>query len=93
MHGLVVVDKNQEVLRPSIIWCDSRAVGIGNATFHGVGEAKCIKLINGEDISLSLSIDNWNFDRKSIIQKSNTKSITDRYIIDYNEEEFAGVTK
>jgi len=24
MHGLVLVDKNYEVLRPSIIWCDSR---------------------------------------------------------------------
>ncbi|MBA7692112.1 Xylulose kinase [subsurface metagenome] len=29
MHGLVCVDKNQNVLRPSIIWCDSRAVQIG----------------------------------------------------------------
>src|SRR5688572_17529356 len=28
MHGLVMVDKNQEVLRNSIIWCDSRAVAI-----------------------------------------------------------------
>lgn len=25
MHGLVIVDKEQQVLRPSIIWCDSRA--------------------------------------------------------------------
>ena len=25
MHGLVCVDKNQHVLRPAIIWCDSRA--------------------------------------------------------------------
>jgi len=30
MHGLVVVDKNQQVLHPSIIWCDSRAVEIGD---------------------------------------------------------------
>jgi xylulokinase len=29
MHGLVVIDKNGTVLRPSIIWCDSRAVGSG----------------------------------------------------------------
>lgn len=29
MHGLVVVDKAGQVLRPSIIWCDSRAVGAG----------------------------------------------------------------
>jgi len=33
MHGLVVVDKNQQALRPSIIWCDSRAVHIGNKLF------------------------------------------------------------
>jgi xylulokinase len=26
MHGLVLVDKNQQLLRNSIIWCDSRAV-------------------------------------------------------------------
>src|SRR4051812_21834600 len=29
MHGLVVVDKEQQVLRNSIIWCDSRAVPYG----------------------------------------------------------------
>jgi xylulokinase len=30
MHGLVCVDKNHQVLRPAIIWCDSRAVPYGN---------------------------------------------------------------
>ena len=25
MHGLVLVDENHQVLRPAIIWCDSRA--------------------------------------------------------------------
>ena len=33
MHGLVLIDKDQQVLRPSIIWCDSRAVEIGNDAF------------------------------------------------------------
>ena len=33
MHGLVLVDKNQNALRPSIIWCDSRAVEIGAKAF------------------------------------------------------------
>ncbi len=28
MHGLVLVDKDQNVLRDSIIWCDSRAVAL-----------------------------------------------------------------
>ena len=42
MHGLVLVDKNQHVLRNSIIWCDSRAVEIGNKAFHEIGEEKCL---------------------------------------------------
>jgi xylulokinase len=42
MHGLVVVDKNMQVLRPSIIWCDSRAVEIGNKTFKKLGSKKCL---------------------------------------------------
>jgi xylulokinase len=42
MHGLVAVNQNQEVLFPSIIWCDSRAVEIGNQAFHDIGEEKCL---------------------------------------------------
>jgi xylulokinase len=42
MHGLVVVDKNQQVLRPSIIWCDSRAAAFGNKAFAEIGEEKCL---------------------------------------------------
>lgn len=42
MHGLVLVDKNQRVLRDSIIWCDSRAVSIGNAAFAAIGPEKCL---------------------------------------------------
>jgi xylulokinase len=37
MHGLVVVDKDLNVLRPSIIWCDSRAVSVGNRAFSELG--------------------------------------------------------
>ena len=43
MHGLVVVDENKEVLRPSIIWCDSRAVQIGEQAAADIGEEKCLK--------------------------------------------------
>ena len=42
MHGLVVVDKNQQVLRPSIIWCDSRAVSYGDRAFRNIGEKQCL---------------------------------------------------
>ena len=43
MHGLVCVDKQQQVLRPSIIWCDSRAVPYGNMAFRELGEELCLQ--------------------------------------------------
>jgi xylulokinase len=43
MHGLVCIDKNKEVLRNGIIWCDSRAVEIGNKAFEAIGNEKCLK--------------------------------------------------
>jgi xylulokinase len=47
MHGLVLVDKEQHVLRNSIIWCDSRAVETGNKAFHEIGEETCLsQLLN-----------------------------------------------
>lgn len=42
MHGLVIVDKNQKALRPAIIWCDSRAVSIGEDAFNSLGSQKCL---------------------------------------------------
>jgi xylulokinase len=42
MHGLVLVDKNQQVLRPSIIWCDSRAVSYGEKAFQAIGKEKVL---------------------------------------------------
>lgn len=42
MHGLVMVDKEQQVLRNSIIWCDSRAVEIGDNAFAAIGKEKCL---------------------------------------------------
>lgn len=43
MHGLVLVDKKMEVLRPSIIWCDSRAVSFGERAFKSIGDEQCLK--------------------------------------------------
>ncbi len=42
MHGLVLVDRDLRVLRPSIIWCDSRAVAIGNEAFEAIGADQCL---------------------------------------------------
>ncbi len=38
MHGLVLVDEDQQVIRPSIIWCDSRAISIGDNAANALGE-------------------------------------------------------
>ena len=43
MHGLVLVDKDQKVIRPSIIWCDSRAVTIGEKAFNDIGSTHCLE--------------------------------------------------
>lgn len=42
MHGLVCVDRNQQVLRDSIIWCDSRAVPYGERAFDDLGTDNCL---------------------------------------------------
>lgn len=42
MHGLVMVDKNKKVIRPSIIWCDSRAIPYGEDAFNSIGEKKVL---------------------------------------------------
>ena len=41
MHGLVLIDKEGNPLRKSIIWCDSRAVGIGQHAYEQMGPNTC----------------------------------------------------
>lgn len=43
MHGLVVVDKQYQPLRQSIIWCDSRAVAIGDRAAKKLGQNFCLE--------------------------------------------------
>lgn len=43
MHGLVCIDRNGKPLRPSIIWCDSRAVEIGDNAFDDLGKEYCLQ--------------------------------------------------
>lgn len=42
MHGLVLVDQDMQVIRPSIIWCDSRAIHYGDLAFESLGEKYCL---------------------------------------------------
>lgn len=41
MHGLVTVDKNLQPVRPAIIWCDSRAIAIGDKANKALGYTFC----------------------------------------------------
>lgn len=43
MHGLVCVDKDKQVLRPAIIWCDSRGVPYGQDAFDNIGHEHCLQ--------------------------------------------------
>ena len=45
MHGLVCVDKSGRVLRPAIIWCDSRAVPYGERAFDDLGHEHCLRTL------------------------------------------------
>ncbi|GLU43000.1 xylulokinase [Allomuricauda sp. NBRC 101325] len=55
MHGLVVVGKDLKPLRPSIIWCDSRAVTIGENLFHSAGTEKCVEHVLNSPGNFTLS--------------------------------------
>lgn len=41
MHGLVITDRQQQAIRPAIIWCDSRAVLTGDRAFQELGQEYC----------------------------------------------------
>ncbi|TDD99523.1 xylulokinase [Flavobacterium cellulosilyticum] len=59
MHGLVLVDKNGSPLRKSIIWCDSRAVAIGNEAFKSIGEEKCVSHLLNSPANFTASKLKW----------------------------------
>ena len=64
MHGLVLIDKNKQVLRPSIIWCDSRAVEIGNNAFKEIGEEKCLNQLLNSPGNFTASKLRWVIDNE-----------------------------
>ena len=59
MHGLVLVDKAGMVLRPSIIWCDSRAVQVGEKAFHGIGDTVCLSRLHNSPGNFTASKLAW----------------------------------
>ncbi|WP_420322255.1 xylulokinase [Flagellimonas sp.] len=59
MHGLVLLDKNGLSLRKSIIWCDSRAVEIGNKTYEELGQEFCDKHLLNSPANFTASKLRW----------------------------------
>jgi xylulokinase len=59
MHGLVITDAAGVPLRPSIIWCDSRAVEIGNRAFQELGEAYCLSTLLNSPGNFTASKLSW----------------------------------
>jgi len=64
MHGLVIVDDKKEVLRPSIIWCDSRAVEIGNKALVDIGEKTCLERLLNSPGNFTASKLKWVMDKE-----------------------------
>jgi xylulokinase len=42
MHGLVTINKEGILSSPAIIWCDSRAVELGEGAYQSLGEEYCL---------------------------------------------------
>jgi len=59
MHGLVLVDENQQAIRDSIIWCDSRAVPYGQKAFEEIGSEKCLSHLLNSPGNFTLSKMAW----------------------------------
>ncbi|ASV31686.1 xylulokinase [Maribacter cobaltidurans] len=59
MHGLVVVDEEKKPLRNSIIWCDSRAVPIGQNAFEEIGEERCSEYLLNSPSNFTASKLKW----------------------------------
>jgi|TARA_B110001469_G_C9611045_1_gene303984 xylulokinase len=70
MHGLVLVDKEGNTLRKSIIWCDSRAVEIGNKAFEAIGEETCASNLLNSPANFTASKLKWVKDHEPSIYKS-----------------------
>jgi xylulokinase len=69
MHGLVLIDQNHEPLRPAIIWCDSRAVEIGNLAFAQIGPQRCLERLLNSPGNFTASKLKWVKDNEPRIYK------------------------
>ncbi len=81
MHGLVMLDKDGNALRSSVIWCDSRAVAIGNHAFQQLGESFCLEHYLNSPGNLTASKLKWVKDHQpDIYQKIHKVMLPGDYI-------------
>jgi xylulokinase len=73
MHGLVVVDKSHQPLRPSIIWCDSRAVSIGEEALQQLGNQYCLQNLLNSPGNFTASKLKWVKDNEPLIYENISK--------------------
>ncbi|MBQ0736375.1 xylulokinase [Aquimarina celericrescens] len=59
MHGLVLIDHDKKVLRNAIIWCDSRAVEIGETAYRTLGKEKCDQTLLNSPANFTASKLKW----------------------------------
>ena len=59
MHGLVLTDGKLNPVRPSIIWCDSRAAEIGNRLYDKIGHKTSQEQILGSPGNFTVSKLKW----------------------------------
>ena len=69
MHGLVIVDKEYQILRPAIIWCDSRAVAVGDKAFRQIGKEFCLANFQNSPGNFTASKLKWVKDNEPDIYK------------------------
>ncbi len=75
MHGLVLVDKDKNILRPAIIWCDSRAVEIGEKAFKYIGPQKCLDHLLNSPGNFTASKLKWVKDNQPDLYKKVHKAM------------------
>lgn len=81
MHGLVLTDKSQKVVRPAIIWCDSRATKIGDTAFNDLGSEFCLSHMLNSPGNFTASKLKWVFDNaKDIYNQSEYMMLPGDYI-------------
>ncbi|MCS6930400.1 MAG: FGGY family carbohydrate kinase [Saprospiraceae bacterium] len=64
MHGLVAIDREGKPVRPAIIWCDSRAIDVGDAAFRALGQEYCLKHLLNSPANFTASKLRWVFEHE-----------------------------